>query len=332
MPDAGTTVLITGAGAAGTAGKIMRLRDQGHRVVATDINADAAGLYLADRGYVVPAGDSAMFTDEIARICMIEDVRAIVPLVDEELLPVWRLATTGVEVLLPHPNMVAVCLDKYALCLVLAEAGIPVPATRLAGASTRGMPYPLITKPRFGRGGRGVTVLRTALDAADRGRDALAPDQVVVQEYIEGPEYTVSVVVWRDGRVQAVVPKQVLLKHGSSSYAISRHEPGITRLCREIADVLGADGPFNVQLRVDSSGTPRVFEINPRFSGSSALTAAAGVDEVSALLGQAVDVTAPQVDDVWCAGVAMLRHPAESFTTGDELLERRSALTGSADG
>ncbi|MFC4563414.1 hypothetical protein ACFO4E_16235 [Nocardiopsis mangrovi] len=47
MSHTPATDLVTAAGAAGTAGTIMRPRGRGYRVVATGMDADAPGLYLA---------------------------------------------------------------------------------------------------------------------------------------------------------------------------------------------------------------------------------------------------------------------------------------------
>ncbi|GAB3724222.1 ATP-grasp domain-containing protein [Nocardiopsis oceani] len=327
MPDDDAGILVTAAGAEGTAGKILRLRDAGYRVVAVDIDPGAAGLYLADQAYVVPHGQSPDFAPEILRICSLERIRAIVPLVDEELVTVWNLAGHGVQIMLPRAEVVARCLDKLVLMEVLQEGGVTVPKTRLAACGHDDMVFPLIVKPRWGRGGRGVFVAHDEAElvlALDRVGDE--PGRVIVQEYVRGPEYSASVVVWRDRRVQAVVPKEVVLKEGSSRYAISRHHPEVTEVCVKTAHVLDADGPLNVQMCTDSSGTPYVFEVNPRFSGSSALTAAEGVDEIGGLLKQVLRDGRSTLHDTWREGVAMVRHSAETFVDEHAFAQRHRSL------
>ena len=51
-------VLIPGAGGAAGIGAIksLKLAHYSGKVIATDLNPLSAGLYLADRGYVVPRG------------------------------------------------------------------------------------------------------------------------------------------------------------------------------------------------------------------------------------------------------------------------------------
>ncbi|WP_017583829.1 ATP-grasp domain-containing protein [Nocardiopsis valliformis] len=309
--------MVTTAGSAPTPGTILHLRQNGFRVVATDVDPTAPGLYLADRGYLVPPGDSEAFLPRMRSLCTEEGAVAVVPLVDEELVRVGELAKDGVKVLLPHLDFVTACLDKYVLMQQLEDAGIGVPRTWLASewptdaadTSSGG----LIVKPRIGRGSRGVLIIDSARDMARVvSESGYAADELIVQERITGPEYTVSVVAWRDGEVQAVVPKEVLLKQGVTKYAVTRRNHEVIRTCRAIQSALRADGPFNVQLCLDGQGQPRVFEINPRFSSTAALTVAAGVDEIAGLLRQAIG-DGPKLTDDWREGVAMVRRWTDEF-------------------
>lgn len=314
--------MVTTAGSAPTPGTILHLREQGFRVVATDVDPTAPGLYLADRGHLVPPGDSEAFLPRMRELCALEEAVAVIPLVDEELVCMGELAEEGIEVLLPRPDFVATCLDKYVLMRRLEEAAIGVPRTWRASEwpadAADHSPGGLIIKPRSGRGSRGVMVIDSARDMARAvSESGYAADELIVQERITGAEFTVSVVVWRDGRVQAVVPKEVVLKQGVTKYAVSRRNAEVARTCRAIQTALRADGPFNVQLCLDSEGRPRVFEINPRFSSTAALTAAAGVDEIAGLLRQAV-AGGPALTDEWREGVAMVRRWSDEFLSERE--------------
>ncbi|WP_159942713.1 MULTISPECIES: ATP-grasp domain-containing protein [unclassified Nocardiopsis] len=314
--------MVTTAGSAPTPGTILNLREQGFRVVATDVDPTAPGLYLADRGHLVPPGDSEAFLPRMRALCAEEGAAAVIPLVDEELVRVGELAKDGVAVLLPRLDFVSTCLDKYVLMRELEDAGIGVPRTWLASEwpsdAADSASGGLIVKPRSGRGSRGVVVIDSVRDMARVvSEGGYAADELIVQERVPGPEYTVSVVVWRDGEVQAVVPKEVILKQGVTKYAVTRRHPEVDRVCRAVQTALRADGPFNVQLCLDDRGRPRVFEINPRFSSTASLTAAAGVDEITGLLRQAV-AEGPRLTDDWREGVAMVRRWTDDFLDEEE--------------
>ncbi|WP_245928496.1 ATP-grasp domain-containing protein [Murinocardiopsis flavida] len=304
---------MTTAGSASTPGTIQHLRRIGYRVVATDMDASAPGLYLADRSYLVPPGCSDDFLPELRGICLKEGAVALVPLVDEELPVVGELEYDGIAVLAPRAEFIATCLDKYVLMDRLHALGVPVPETRLATESPDGLRFPVVVKPRTGRGSRGVTVCGSA---AELGRVIAAGPypaaDLLVQERVAGQEFTVSVVAWRDGAVQAVVPKEVMLKRGVTKFAVTRRNDRVDQVCRDIQTLLRADGPFNVQLALDRAGEPRVFEINPRFSSTAPLTVAAGVDEIGGLVGQALG-DGGRLGCEWREGVVMVRRWADEF-------------------
>lgn len=318
------TVLITGAGGAATPGLIERLRCKGYRVLAADMDSNAVGLYLADMGFVIPQGSSRHFLPALRAICHREEVNALVPLVDEELVAALELEQDGVAVLLPRREFVVACLDKFRLMRRLDGLGIPVPKTRLASDSLEGMGFPLIAKPRTGRGSRGIGIVNSQEQLASYMGDSPYPrEKLVIQEYVDGTEFTVSVVVWRDGKVKAVVSKEIILKQGITRLAVTRHNTRIDTLCRRIQDTLRADGPFNVQLRIDRiTGEPLVFEINPRFSTTISLTIAAGVDELGALLAEAIVGRQEQNFGDWQEGLVLLRRTSDQFMDEAAFLAR----------
>ncbi|WP_460862058.1 ATP-grasp domain-containing protein [Nocardiopsis coralliicola] len=305
--------MVTTAGSAATSSTIVHLRRQGFRVVATDIDSSAPGLYLADSSHLIPPGGSPDFAGALAAVCAQEHADALIPLVDEELVAAAGLDRPGLRVLLPRPAFIRTCLDKYALTRRLAAAGLPVPATSLASEWDGTPEPPVVVKPRSGRGSRGVAVCRTAEELGGVITDSgYASEDLIVQELAPGQEYTVSVVVWRDGSVQAVVPKEVVLKRGVTKFAITRRHQRVADVCAAVQERLGADGPFNVQLALDEAGEPRIFEINPRFSSTAPLTVESGVDEVAGLVRQAV-LDGPPLADEWREGVVMVRRWTDEF-------------------
>ncbi len=105
------SVLLTGAGGAAVPGLIEHLHAGGYSVVAADMDPYAAGLFLADKGYVIPKADSAEFLPAIRAICRKEQVAVIVPLVDEELVQVSGLEGAGVTGT-PAPERVRLDLPR----------------------------------------------------------------------------------------------------------------------------------------------------------------------------------------------------------------------------
>jgi carbamoyl-phosphate synthase large subunit len=69
---------------------------------------------------------------------------------------------------------------------------------------------------------------------------------------------------------------------GYSQGYVVKHDL-IQRFCEKLALRLGSRGPLNIQLRM-SEGVPFVFELHPRFSGTTPIRADVGFNEVDILL------------------------------------------------
>jgi carbamoyl-phosphate synthase large subunit len=313
------TVLLTGAGGPAIAGMISVLRKWGHRIVTVDMLPFASGFYLGDSAYVVPAGNAPDFLPRLKEICLLEKVDAVVSVVDEELTHVLELESMGIAVIQPRLEFVEFSLDKLRCMRELRAAGLNAPQTWMVNELPADVGYPLFVKPRVGRGSRGCGKVNSPGELkAFVAASSYAPEQLLAQNFIAGMEFTVSVVVWRDGKVQAVVPKQIISKVGVTKAAVTRRNAKIETLCKAIQEHFHADGPFNVQLVLDQNGEPWPFEINPRFSTSITLTSAAGADELGGLLSQALfgqdSFSVPE----WREGVVLIRHTTDQFISEEQ--------------
>jgi carbamoyl-phosphate synthase large subunit len=265
-----------------------------------------------------PANDDDWGTamSEIIESCGVD---VVVPTVDEELSELDTLPD-DVPTVAPRDDVVQVALDKYAAHQRLGEAGHTVPRTWLASeaASIPEDAYPLIRKPRRGRGSRGIERVATPADL-DQSLDAVARplEEVLFQEFVEGTEFTTSVVSTTDDRTLGVVPKEAIEKDGSTVKGVTRGHEAVRDSCRAIAETLSPGGPMNVQQIVDADGEPHTIEINPRFSSTACLTVRAGVNELDLLirdaLGESVSCSPSYEEDVY-----FLRYDNHVFVDRDQ--------------
>lgn len=318
------TVLVTGVGGASGIGAVRSLTDlTSHAVVGVDMDPRAAGLYLADEGRVVPPASDDSWASVIDAVVTEFDVEVVIPTVDEELARLPSLVDAlpaDVPVVAPRPGVVEAALDKYRTYVRLRDAGRSVPETWLASdlPPVEAHSFPLLVKPRRGRGSRGVRrvddpdELTGALEASDAD-----PESLLVQEFVEGTEYTTSVVATRDGRLLGVVPKVALEKDGSTVTGVTRRSRPVLAECRSLFETLQPDGPMNVQQIVGEDGTPYTIEINPRFSSTSCLTAAAGVDEFDLLVRDRLGETVSPPEE-FEEGLYLQRYRDHVFVPGEE--------------
>ena len=309
-------VLVTGAGGAAGVAVLRALAEAGVTTVAADPDALAAGRYLADADTTVPDASDPRFAATVVHAAVAHEVDAMISTVAEEMPTLStvtdELAAAGVSIWLSPADTVETCVDKQRFAKAAQSAGLPIPPTAVGTAD--GVPGPWIVKPRFGRGSRDVHRVDTAdvLDAALGD----TPD-TIVQTRVGGREFTVDVLVDRDGRVAGAVPRwRIETKAGISTKGETFSDERVTELVQSTVAALALEGVLNLQGFVtDDPEVPVVLiEVNPRFSGGLPLSLAAGADLVGEFLrgtlGQAIRPERLQHRD----GVVMTRYLAEVFT------------------
>jgi carbamoyl-phosphate synthase large subunit len=173
------------------------------------------------------------------------------------------------------PLTSSLCDDKYATCVRLREHGIAAAASWLPGALPQRIAFPLFVKPRSGRGGVGAYPIRHARDL-EFFLDYVADP--VVQEYLDGPEFTIDMLCGFDNRVLSIVPRRRdVIRAGVIDRGCTVNNPALIALGEACAAALPFVGAVNIQCRL-VKGRPVVFEINPRFSGGIPLTIESGAD------------------------------------------------------
>jgi carbamoyl-phosphate synthase large subunit len=307
-------ILISGGGAASTIGIIRTLKPTGrYEIVALDAEPYSYGLKIADSAYLAPYGSAPGFQRALEAIVERERPRYLIPLIDAEIAAFHAIAGRfHARVVAPVPAFCRMSFDKWLTYEGLSQAGISMPQTHLATVDPNRVSYPAVVKPRCSTGSRGIAYLKEPRDlVAYLDSAPQPPDAYVVQQRLEGKEFSVSVVVGLGGPVLAVVPKESLVKRGMSIAAVTRRCPEIDSISRRIQDRLRPDGPFNLQLFLTPEGRLQVLEINPRFSGSIPLTIAAGVHEVDLIIRHAEGEKLEPID--FTPDLLMIRYHVDEY-------------------
>ena len=234
----------------------------------------------------IPFASSPGLVEALQRLCRDLNVDLLVPGVDEELLPVSQARDAmPCEVLLPPTEFVAAHLDKLTSLALLKAAGGPVPATE-ALRDRQHVGFPCVVKPRQGRGSRDVAIVNSEEELrAHVVHCRRPPEDFIVQERLQGQEYTVTMVADRSGVLRAVVPVKVGIKRGVTLRAETDRDEIVTAACARIHAARPVAGCFNIQLVRTDAGDIQPFEINPRISTTTCLALAAGVDFIDLYLG-----------------------------------------------
>jgi carbamoyl-phosphate synthase large subunit len=99
----------------------------------------------------------------------------------------------------------------------------------------------------------------------------------IIQEYLlpEDQEYTSEVFVLSDQTAYGTITMKRELLRGTSVVALCQDYPEIRQEAQKAALALKPLGPCNFQMRLTKNG-PTIFEINPRFSGTTVARAQFG--------------------------------------------------------
>ena len=290
------------------------------RLIASDIQGLAPALYGADGTRLLPHSSAPDFPAALIGLCREQRVDLIVPLIDPD-LPVLaglraEIEATGARLLLSGAEAIAVCQDKRATAAFLAQHGFPAPRV-LAPEAVTTADFPLLVKPHDGSAGANV------FKVTDPGQLAFFLDYVpnaLVQDFVEGPEYTVDVFCDTDGTPLIAVPRARLkVRAGEVSVGRVTRDAEMERLAMAVAAALPAMGPVNVQMILSPEG-PRVIEINPRLGGGSQLSLAAGAPFAEWALLMALGRDPAEHPAALRDGITMMRYDSSLCIPEDEIL------------
>ena len=274
-------------------------------LIGTDVTRSAPAVHEVDLAEIIPPVTSPDYLDRLTDLVGRHTVRLLVPLTDLDLVLLSRaadgLAQLGCTAAIAPEPIVLACRDKIAFARLVAEAGLPS-ISSLTLDEFRAEPfYPCFAKPISGSAAVGTRVLQSEDDLVTHVM--LFGEDLMLQEYIEGSEYTLDVYRRRDGVVCAVVPRQRLeIRDGEVAKGITVNDPELIDAALTVINHLpGLWGVFNLQCRRPLGGEPHFFELNPRFGGGAPLTITAGVDLpkmlIAELAGQTVEPRIGQFTD-----------------------------------
>jgi carbamoylphosphate synthase large subunit len=277
------TIVVTGIG--GPAGRAAAewFARRGLDVIGADMREVPSPAAAFRR--IAPAADPG-FPSSLLGLLAAHPGSLLVPTVSEELPIVARLRpevlALGCALAMGSPAGVEIAGDKLRTARALAVRRVSAPRTLPAGTPAaelvEALGLPLLAKPRVGRGGRGVRVLRAAADVA-----RAAAEDLVFQEFIPGEEFDVNLFVERAGEVAAAVTlRKTALRDGETGNAAGVERIEHTEVRDEAiraARALELAGPLDVDVRLRRDGSPAILEVNARL-GANALSAAEVLDSL----------------------------------------------------
>jgi D-aspartate ligase len=301
---------------------LRRLSSLGYSLVALTADPDEVGVHSRHGEKLLcphPAHDFEAwlhFMEELGQSCRMRP--ALVPTSESYVLALDRAAKRLMRYFrfIGFGSGLRTALtSKRRTFEIASHRGFPAPLTRFASHTEhvaeigRDMRYPAIIKPEFSRdwstpeaslrlsGARAITVGDEAELVSVYGRIAPYSRNVVVQEFIPGPDQ--NLIYWAGfvgpdsttrgrfvGRKQRVTPVHV----GSASFVELVDMPDVEHQCETFLRAVEYTGRCGIEMKIDErDGVAKLIDINPRTGLWEDVGVAAGVDlaaeEIDCLFG-----------------------------------------------
>ena len=291
------------------------------RILGADRSPYSAAMQSCDRMLIVPESRHDEYVGRLLDICRTEQVDLLIPLIDPELHILSglheRFAEVGTTLCLSSSDVVDICGDKVLMHDTLLEAGIDTPKL-LAFEDITESDLPVFMKPRAGSSADDIHRIDTLRQLGFYHKEVSG---VIVQEYVEGQEYTLDIFCDRDGEPRCAVPrKRIEVRGGEVVKSMTEKDPAMIEVGLQTCRVLGGClGPITLQCFRTDSGRIAVIEVNPRFGGGVPLSIAAGADipawTIQCARGQEPEIEAMDFQDQ----LVMMRYDEGVFISKDNL-------------
>jgi carbamoyl-phosphate synthase large subunit len=290
-------LIIGGGGGTVSEGLLKSLRSAGYyNLTIFEYSNNAAHLYRVNDRIIsnYSPDDGYVYIQDLISVCQENGFKIVIPgsTWEAKIIAEYEkeFYDKGVVPLVNNIETINIGNDKWETYKRLQYLGIATPKSFIVKEDALRDPltkFPLIIKPRQGRGSQNVFHVTTAQEL-DILCNYFEKKRIkyLIQEYMSrnDSEYTVGVISNKNGRVIQSIVMRRLLMGGATGYAEVCKPSEINSFCEDVALKVKSTGPINIQLRLDSDNKPSIFEINPRFSGSNPMRTLAGFNEVSMMI------------------------------------------------
>lgn len=248
------------------------------RIVAADISNLAPAIYFADKHYIIPKIGEDGYIEKIIEICQKETISLIIPTIDTELLVLSKNKkeieeNTSAKVLISDFNVINICRNKINTQEFFEKNGFGVP--KMLTGNEENINFPVFIKPIDGSSSINAFKVKNKKELEIFKEYIGKP---IIQELIEGTEYTVDIFVDFDNKPITIVPRQrIATRSGEIAKGKIVKDKEIIENVKKLIEILKPIGQITVQCMKTNNGI-KYIEINPRFGGGAPMSITAGAD------------------------------------------------------
>ncbi len=298
--------------------KLLKLRGNFY---TADVENCCASRMVSKKHFQIPRSDSAEFFPALEEIIKNHGINILLSARDEELFLLSKNKKFFDELncllLISDEKSISLCLDKYKLSQFFEKNNIPHPNTYLFKELKKisDIEYPLICKPRLGKGGYGIYTVNNYDSIPILIKE---PSKYIFQTYVKGIEFTIDVLNDLTGNILSIIPRRrILIKGGESIVSITEKNTQIISYSKFICEKIKFIGHINIQC-IMKEHTPYFIEINPRFGGASNIAFKAGMESPLKILQIIKGENVKQFIGEFRENLIMLRYTQDFFITKDK--------------
>jgi carbamoyl-phosphate synthase large subunit len=296
------TIGITGSGSLVGQSIIKSIKNSSFKnkvLIGMDYFKNTIGSYWVDEHYILPdildnSIEENVWLKSVLSIIKTGHIEILFIGVDFELslFSKYKLhieAETSCIVVVSSEDTITIADDKYLTYKFLKDNNLFYPATFLENEIEKELEenkikFPLIVKPRNGYRSIDVYLVKNREELLEKIKKVSNP---IIQECIgsKDDEYTCGVINFNNDIKESIVLRRDL-KDGNTSttYLKNNYPPIIKEYIESVSKKLNQFGVCNFQLRVDTEGVPKIFEINARHSGTTYIRSLYGFNEIEFIL------------------------------------------------
>ena len=274
-------------GAAAPAGintiKSLKMSNFAGKIVATDSTSLSAGFFMADVNEILPEADAQYYVKRLFEIVEKHHVQVLMPSSGYDIYPYSdnreALARIGATAVVSDRDTLEICRDKL-LTYKKMSGKYNLPFTTADPDKVKS--FPVIAKPRFGKGSRNVIKVN---NEADLRYIASNFGNTIFQEFLPGVEYTIDVLSDMNKKPIIAVPRiRLQTKAGISTKGRIIRDADLETTCMNVAREIGIRGPSCIQMKESSEEQLQLIEINSRLGGGTIFSTLAGANIPSMIL------------------------------------------------
>ena len=251
------------------------------KIITADLTLTAPATFFSYKNYVIDRIGSENYLTEIIDICKKEKIKLIVPTIDTELMIMAKNkefieSTTEAKVLISDVKVIDICRNKVNTSSFFEMNGFGMPKEiKIDMKEETNYKYPLFIKPIDGS-----SSINTFKVNNKKELDFFVEyiENPIIQEFIEGKEYTVDAFLDFEGNPITIVPRErIATRAGEISKGLVVKDKEIIEEVKKLLNVLKPIGQITIQCMKTKDGI-KFIEINPRFGGGAPISIKCGAN------------------------------------------------------